>query len=103
MYNTKVIPGIYADGHHAVYVECDITPLKNKKVPRQIKLYSKTDCEGLKGRMSTVKDSFMASHSVDTPIDNMWNDLMTEQERALDGFVHRKIARTKRQSAIGNK
>ena len=63
VYNSNVIPGIFSDGHHTVYVECDITPIRNIQVPREIKLYSKTDREGLKDRMSTVKDSFMATHS----------------------------------------
>ena len=45
--------------------------------------------------MSFVKDSFAASHSVDTPIDSMWNDLMTELESILDEFGPKEIARTK--------
>ena len=45
--------------------------------------------------MSTVKDSFMAMHSVDTPIDSIWNYLMTELERVLDELIPKKIARTK--------
>ena len=32
VYNTKVIPDISADGHHAIYVESDITPKRNKQV-----------------------------------------------------------------------
>ena len=48
VYNTKVISGISADGHHDSYVECDISPIRNKQVLREIKLYSKTDSEGLK-------------------------------------------------------
>ena len=83
VYNTKVIPGISAYRHHAIYVEFDITPIRNKQVTREIKLYSKTDWKALKDRISTVKDSFMPTHSVDTPIDSimyMWNDLMTELE-----------------------
>ena len=95
VYNTKVIPGISADGHYTIYIECGITPIRNK-VLREIKLYSKTDYEGLKDRMSTVKDSFIAMHSVDTSINSMWNDLMTELERGLDEFVPKKIARTKK-------
>ena len=102
MYNTKIIPGISAHGHHAVYVECDITPIRNTHVPREIKLYRKADWEGLKDRMSTIQDSFMTTHSVDTPIDSIWNDLMTELERALDEFVPEKIAKTKDKSAMGN-
>ena len=56
VYNTKVISGISADGHHAIYmyIECDITPIRNKQLPREIKLYSKTDWEGLKDRMSRL-------------------------------------------------
>ena len=76
-------------------VKCDITPIRNKQVLREIKLYSKTYWEGLKDRMSTVKGSFMTTHSVDTPLDSMWNDLMTALERALDEFVPKKITRTK--------
>ena len=102
MYNPKVIPGISVDGHHAIYVECDITPIRNKQVPMEIKLYSKADWEGFKDRMSTVKDSFMAMHFVHTPIDSMWNDPITDLERALDEFIPQKIARTKKKSAMGN-
>ena len=48
------------------------------------------DWEGLKDRMLTIKDSFMAMHSVDTPINSMWNDLVTELERALDDFLPKR-------------
>ena len=68
VYNTKVTPGISANGHHAIYVERNITPIRNKQVLKEIKLYSKTDWEGLNDRMSTIKDSLMAMHSVNTPI-----------------------------------
>ena len=54
VYNTTVTPWISAHGHHAVYVKCDITLVRNKQVSREIKLYCKTDCEGLKDWMSTV-------------------------------------------------
>ena len=120
MHITKVIPHISADGHHAIYVECDITPIKHKQIPREItiyckkdweglkeptfhqnthnlffrnshtcvhhqgntthlfpikhkqipreiKIYCKKDWEGLKDQMSTIKDSFMALHSVNIP------------------------------------
>ena len=30
VYSAKVIPGISADGHYAVYGKCDITPIRNK-------------------------------------------------------------------------
>ena len=50
--------------------------------------------------MSFVKGSFMALHSVDTPTDSMWNDLMTELESSLDLLVPQK---NKRQSAMDNK
>ena len=43
----------------------------------------------------TVKDSFMAIHAVNTPIDSMWNDVMTELESAADEFGPQKIARLK--------
>ena len=65
------------------------------QVPRAIKIYNKTNSEGLQNQMSTVKDSFMASHSVNTAIDSMWNDLRTELENTLDEFVPKKITRTK--------
>ena len=52
--------------------------------------------------MSTIKDSFMALHFVDTPIDSISNDLMTEVESALDEFVPKTITRTKIQSAMDN-
>ena len=67
MYNITLIPGISADEHHAIYIECYITPIRNNQVPRELKLYSKTDWEGLKDWMPTVKDSFIASHSVEIP------------------------------------
>ena len=45
VYNTNVILGISADEHHAVYIEYNIKPKRNKEVPREIKLYSKTGWE----------------------------------------------------------
>ena len=86
---------ISADRHQTVYVECDITPIRNKQVPSEIKLYSNTDLEGLTDHMSSVKDSFIVSHSVAIPIHSMWNNLMTDLASALDTFVPKKIARTK--------
>ena len=51
----------------------------------------------LKDRIPAIKDSFMAKHSVNTSIDHVWNDLMTELETALDldECVPKKITRTK--------
>ena len=95
MYNTKVLPDISADEHHDGYVKCDVAQIRNKQVLMEIKLYSKTDWEGLKDRMCATKDSFMASYSVDTQIDSMRNDLMTELESALDECTPKKIARPK--------
>ena len=42
--------------------------MRNKQVLRDIKFYRKTNWEGLKDRMSTIKGSFIAMHSADTPI-----------------------------------
>ena len=52
---TKVMPGISADGHHTIYVECAITPIRNKHVLREIKLYSKIDWEVQKIRCHLLK------------------------------------------------
>ena len=43
VYNSQVIPGISKDGHHAVYVELDISLTRRKKKPRKIYSYKKAD------------------------------------------------------------
>ena len=101
MYNTTVTSGISADGHHAIDIECDITPIRNKYVPKEIKLCRKIDQQDIKDWMYSVNDSFMASHTVDIPIDSMWNDLMTEVEHALEEFVPHKIANWSSRDAPG--
>ncbi len=95
VYNTKVMPGISADGHHAVYVECDITPIRNKQKPREIKLYNKADWESLKEYLTKEKESFMATHDIDTPIDELWNDFKETLEKGLEEHIPTKTARSR--------
>ena len=65
---------------HAAYIKYDITPIRHKQVPREIKV-----------GMLSVKVSFKSSHSVDTLRDSMCNDFMTELESVLDEFFPKKI------------
>ena len=44
VHNSKVIPGISKDGHHAVYVELDISLTRRTKKPRNIHSYNKLTC-----------------------------------------------------------
>jgi hypothetical protein len=41
--NNQVIPGISMDRHHAIFMECDITPIHHTQRPRKIPLYKKAD------------------------------------------------------------
>ena len=95
VFSSHVIPGISADGHHAVFVECDITPIRNKQKPRQIKQYSKADWDGFRTYLASSSEAFLATHDIDTPVDDMWNDFTKIVEEGEKKFVPSKTARSK--------
>ena len=54
--STNVIPGM--SDHDIVVTDVDINPVKQKRVPRSIHLYAKTDWEKLNVTASNFRDTF---------------------------------------------
>ena len=95
VYNTKVIPGISLDGHHAVYIELDITPIRNKQIPRKIKQYARADWTSFKSFMSETCKDLLQKHSINSPVEVLWTEFKGKLEEGLAKFVPEKTAKTR--------
>ena len=69
VYNTQVIPGISKDGHHAVYVELDVSLTRRNKKPRRVHSFKKADWEGLKTHIKAAGDDIISSPTAEIPVD----------------------------------
>jgi hypothetical protein len=93
--NVQVIPGISADGHHAVFCEMDVTPIRHPQKPRKIQLFSKADWEGLRSHMSSFATSFNRQFDEGSPVNTMWSAFKGELHSAMDKYIPTKMARSK--------
>ena len=59
VYNTQVILGISKDGHHAVYVELDVSLTRQNKKPRRVHSFKKADWDGLKTHIKAAGDDII--------------------------------------------
>ena len=95
VYNTQVIPGISRDGHHAVYVEFDVSLTRRTKKPRQIHSYKKADWDSLKAHMKNAGDKILQETSEETPVDEILKRFNEEVEAAIDRYVPKRMTKTK--------
>ena len=98
----RVIPGV--SDHDAVLTEINIKPLRNKQTPRKIPLYKKADWEGLKEHIYEFGRSLQSNFTISTPVNQLWHNITSELERAINKFIPHKTAKIKdRQPWINTK
>ena len=85
----RVIPGV--SDHDAVLAETNLKPLKNKQTPRKIPLFKKANWEGLKKHISDFSNSLKTSFDISTPVNQLWDNITSELERAIDKFIPHKM------------
>lgn len=95
VYNTQVIPGISKDGHHAVYTELDISPIRQIKKPRKVHIYRKADWDGLKSHMKDFSENMLAETTEDTPVEELWQSFKTALEEAIEQYVPTKMTKSR--------
>ena len=98
MYKAQVIPGISSDGHHALFIECDITPKRLKQITREVRLYKKANWEEMKKKIDIKCENFMMVNTVQTPINELWNTFKQNLEDVIQENVPTKTLRTKERS-----
>ena len=82
----------------------NIKPLRNKQTPRKIPLYKKADWEGLKKHISEFGRSLQSNLNISTPVNQLWHNITSELERAINKFITHKTAKIKdRQPWINTK
>lgn len=95
VYNTQVIPGISNDGHHAVYVEIDISPIRKSTKPRKVHCYKKADWDGFKSHMEDFASKFLEETDENTPVDDLWSSFSSELEIAQEKFVPSRMTKSR--------
>ena len=95
VHNSQVIPGISRDGHHAVYVELDISLTRRAKKPRKIHSYKKADWDGLKSHMNEACEQILENTSESTPVDEILSDFTTSLNEAIDQHVPSRMTKTR--------
>ena len=89
----RVIPGV--SDHDAVLTEINIKLLRNKQTPRKITIYKKADWEGLKKHISEFGRSLQSNFNISTPVNQLWYNITSELERAINKFIPHKTAKIK--------
>ena len=89
----RVILGV--SDHDAVLTELNIEPLRNKQTPRKKTLYKKADSEGLKKHISEFGRSLQSNFNFSTPVNQLWDNMTCELERAINKFIPHKTAKIK--------
>ena len=98
----RVIPGV--SDHDAVLTEINIKPLRNKQTPRKIPLYKNADWEGLKKHIFEFGRSLQSNLNISTPVNQLWHNIISELERAINKSIPHKTANIKdRQPWINTK
>ena len=98
VYNSQVIPGISKDGHHAVYVELDISLTRRKKKPRKIYSYKKADWEKMKAHMKEAGDNILRDTTEATPVDNILSSFTIALQKAIDMYVPTRMSKSREKS-----
>ena len=98
IYNSQVIPGISKDGHHAVYVEQDISLTRRKKKPRKIYSHKKADWEKMKAHMKEAGDSILRDTTEATPVDNILSSFTIALQKAIDMYVPTSMSKSREKS-----
>ena len=70
-------------------------PLRNKQTRRKIPLYKKADWEGLKKHISEFGTSLQSNFKFSTPVNQLWDNITCELERAINKFIQHKTAKIK--------
>ena len=95
VYNTQVIPGISRDGHHAVYVELNVSLTRQNKKPRRMQSFKKADWEGLKTHMKAAGDDIISSSTEDTPVDHILHTFTKAIDEGMKKYIPTRMTKTK--------
>ena len=98
VYNSQVIPGISKDGHHAVYVELDISLTHKRKKPRKMHCYKKADWEKMKEHMKEAGDQILRDTTEATPVDNILSNFSSAFQNAIDKYVRTRMSKAREKS-----
>ncbi len=98
VYNSQVIPGISKDGHHAVYVELDISLTRKRKKPRKMHCYKKADWEKMKEHMKEAGDQILRDTTEATPVDNILFSFSSALQNAIDKYVPTRMSKAREKS-----
>ncbi|MCG7878228.1 MAG: endonuclease/exonuclease/phosphatase family protein, partial [Candidatus Thiodiazotropha endolucinida] len=89
----RVIPGV--SDHDAVLTEVNLKPIRNKQNPRKIPLYKKADWIGLRKHMLDFGQSLRENFDITTPVNQLWENITSELERAINKFIPHKTSKSK--------
>ena len=89
----RVIQGV--SDHDAVLTEINIKLLRNRQTPRKIPVYKKANWEGLKNHILEFGKRLHQTFDISTPINQLWENITSELERAISKFIPHKTAKIK--------
>lgn len=87
------LPGV--SDHEMVLAVADVAARHQKPVRRKIHLWKKADLPTMKNLLSKFSTDFIASNSIVTPIDDMWNQLSAKLQEILTACVPSKMTTTR--------
>ena len=81
--------------HDLVFTEVNIQAHRRKPIRHKISLWKKADWDTIKERVKKWSSEFTAQNSVDTPVEQLADDLQQELEKVLSDHVPSKFSSTR--------
>ena len=97
-YNTQVIPGISNDGHHAVYVELDVSLTRRNKKPQRVHSFKKAVLKGLKTHMKAAGNDIISYTTEETPVDHILHKFTKAIEEGMNKYIPTRMTKIKERS-----
>jgi hypothetical protein len=86
----EIIPGV--SDHQIVYLELQMTPVKERQIQRPVPCYNKADWDSMREAASKLSDTILASHNHEPNAEEIWVELRDGLKDIVQEFVpHRTL------------
>ncbi|XP_072048705.1 uncharacterized protein [Amphiura filiformis] len=92
---SKCVPLPALSDHEMVLTISDVRAKRQKPVRRKLFLWKKADMSKVKSNFSDFSTNFIMINSIDTPVDNLWNQISTNMQETLVDCVPSKMSTTR--------
>ncbi len=92
---TKCMPLPGVSDHEMVLTLSDIRARRQKPVQRKILLWKKADMNNIKSEINIFGNHFVSSNTIDTDVNDLWNQITSKLHSVMDTMVPSKLSSTR--------